>query len=179
MEFVETKLSGAYLVRVKRIEDARGYFGRGFCQQEFAAHGLNPQVSQLNVGFSLKRGTLRGMHFQMAPHDEAKLVRCTRGRVLDVVVDLRPGSKTHRQWVAAELDPDEGPMLYCPEGCAHGYLTLTDNAEIYYLTSKPYAAASARGVRYDDPAFAIGWPFAPTVISDQDRNWPDYTGATP
>jgi dTDP-4-dehydrorhamnose 3,5-epimerase len=178
MEFVETKLPGAFLVRIKRIEDHRGYFGRGFCRQEFIAHGLNPDVSQLNVGFSHARGTLRGMHYQTAPHAEAKLVRCTKGRIFDVIVDLRPDSPTHRQWFGAELDADDGTMMYVPEGVAHGYLTLVDRSEIYYLASVPYASASAKGVRFDDPQFGIAWPSAPSVMSDQDKNWPAYTDAS-
>jgi dTDP-4-dehydrorhamnose 3,5-epimerase len=174
MEFTETKLKGAYFVRQKRIEDQRGFFARGFCRDEFLAHGLNAGMMQLNVGFSHVKGTLRGVHYQEAPHQEAKFVRCTRGAVYDVIVDLRPDSPTVGQWIGAELTPDNGTMLYAPEGFAHGYQTLTDDAEIYYMTSAPYAATAAKGVRFDDPAFGIEWRLPVSMISDQDRNWPDY-----
>ena len=175
MEFVETPLKGAYVVRLKKISDDRGFFARGFCHDEFAAHGLNGNMVQLNVGFSHKKGTLRGLHYQTAPHEEAKFVRCTRGAIYDVIVDLRADSPTRGQWFGAELTPDNGTMLYVPEGFAHGYQTLTDDAEMYYMASVPYAPKSATGVRYDDPALAIAWPVPVSVISDADRNWPTYS----
>lgn len=175
MEFTETRLPGAFLVRVKRIEDPRGYFGRGWCRDEFAQHGLDPDMVQLNVGFSHRQGTLRGLHYQEPPHAEAKLVRCTRGAIYDVIVDLRPGSPTRGRWFGAELTADSGDMLYAPKGCAHGYQTLTDNADMYYMTSAVYAASAARGVRYNDPTLAIHWPLPVAVISERDQTWPDYT----
>jgi dTDP-4-dehydrorhamnose 3,5-epimerase len=174
MELIETKLKGACLVRMKRIEDARGFFARAWCRDTFAKLGLNPNMVQLNTGFSHKQGTLRGLHYQEAPHAEAKFVRCTRGAIFDVAVDLRPASPTRGQWFGAELTADNGQMLYVPEGFAHGYQTLVDGAEMYYMTSAPYAAGSARGVRYNDPAFAIQWPLAVSVISDADQKWPDF-----
>ncbi len=174
MDFVETKLAGCFLVQVKKIVDHRGYFARGFCRDEFANNHLNPNVTQLNIGFSTQRGTLRGMHYQEVPHAEAKLVRCTRGSIFDVVIDLRSESPTVGQWFGVELTAESGLMLYAPERFAHGYQTLADETEVYYLTSFPYAPAAARGVRYDDPAFAIKWPLPATVISDADRNWPDF-----
>lgn len=174
MDFVETPLAGAFQVRMKRIEDHRGFFARGFCRDEFAQHGLNGDMVQLNVGFSHKRGTLRGLHFQVAPHAEAKFVRCTRGAIYDVIVDLRPDSPTHGKWFGTELTQANDAMLYVPEGFAHGYQTLTDEAEMYYMTTAAYAAAAAKGIRYDDTAFGITWPLEITVISDADRNWPDY-----
>ena len=174
MEFTETRLKGAYLVRLKRIEDHRGFFARGFCRDEFASHGLNSNMMQLNVGFSHSKGTLRGLHYQEAPHAEAKFVRCTRGAIYDVIVDVREGSPTRGQWVGAELTADDGTMLYAPEGFAHGYQTLVDNAEMYYLTSAPYASKAAKGVRFDDPLLSIEWPLTVAVISDADRNWPDF-----
>jgi len=174
MEFTETKLNGAFLIGLDRIEDDRGFFARGWCRDEFAAHGLTPDMVQLNVGFSHKKGTLRGLHFQDPPHQEAKLVRCTHGAIFDVVVDLRTGSPTRRQWFGAELTAENALMLYAPEGCAHGYLTLADDTETYYLTSVHYVASAARGVRYNEPAFAISWPIPIEVISDADENWPDY-----
>ena len=174
MEFTETRLKGAYLVRVKRIEDHRGFFGRGFCRDEFVAHGLNGSMVQLNVGFSHTKGTLRGLHYQEAPHAEAKFMRCTRGAIFDVIVDIREESPTRGEWVGAELTADDGTMLYAPEGFLHGYQTLVDDVEMYYMTSSPYAPKAAKGFRFDDPAFAIEWPLPVGVISDVDRNWPDF-----
>jgi dTDP-4-dehydrorhamnose 3,5-epimerase len=174
MDFTETRLSGAFLVRPTRISDHRGYFGRGFCREEFAAHGLNPNMTQLNIGFSHKQGTLRGMHYQRQPHAEAKFIRCTRGALFDVIIDLRPGSSTRGQWTGAELTAENGVTMYAPEGFAHGYETLTDDTEMYYLTSATYSAAAASGVRYNDPAFGINWPLPIAVISDPDASWADY-----
>lgn len=177
MTFEETELKGAFVVGLKKIEDDRGFFARAWCQKEFADAGLDPNLVQINLAVSKKAGTLRGMHFQEAPHAEAKLVRCTRGRIFDVMVDLRPESPTHRKWFGLELSAENHRMLYVPEGFAHGYETLTDDAEMLYQTSKFFASTSARGVRYDDPAFAIAWPLPVAVISDADRKWPDYTRA--
>jgi dTDP-4-dehydrorhamnose 3,5-epimerase len=174
MIFTETALQGAYLVGLKKIEDERGFFARGWCQKEFEATGLNPNMVQINIGMSFKKGTLRGMHYQEAPYAEAKLVRCTRGAICDVIIDLRPRSPTHGQWIAINLSADNHQMLYSPEGFAHGYQTLTDDAELYYMTSAFYVPSAARGVRYDDPAFAIQWPLPVSVISKSDRQWPDY-----
>ena len=174
MEFKETPLRGAMLVSLKKISDDRGFFARGFCRDELAVHGLNPDMVQLNVGFSHKKGTLRGLHFQAAPHAEAKFVRCTRGALFDVALDLRPDSPTYLQWFGAELTQDNGQMLYVPEGFGHGYQTLTDDTERYYLTTAAYAASAAGGVRYDDPAFSIQWPLPVSVISDADARWPSY-----
>jgi len=176
MEFLETSLKGAYLIRVHKIADHRGFFGRDWCQHEFANHQLNSNMVQLNIGFSPRAGTLRGLHYQSAPHAEAKLVRCTRGRLFDVIVDLRADSETKGQWLGMELTPDDGTMLYAPEGFAHGYQTLSDDTEMYYMTSAFYAGSAAAGVRYDDPTFGIKWPLPITAISDADRNWPDFHG---
>ena len=172
MNFTTTALPGVVLASLSRRTDHRGYFARGWCAAEFAAHGLNPHAVQLNVGFSHLRGTLRGMHYQAAPHAEAKQVRCTRGVVFDAVVDLRPDSPTFCRWLGVELSADNGDMLCVPEGCAHGYQTLTDGAEIHYLTSEPYHAGSARGFRFDDPAFDIKWPLPVAAISAADLAWP-------
>jgi dTDP-4-dehydrorhamnose 3,5-epimerase len=174
MIFTETKLKGAYVIDIERRTDHRGFFARVWCAEEFESHGLNPHLVQSNIGFNTQAGTLRGMHFQAAPHAEVKLVRCTMGAVYDVMVDLRPGSPTHREWVAVELTADNRRMVYIPEGFAHGYQALTDNAEICYHTTQLYAPASAGGVRYDDTAFGIVWPLSVTAISDADRIWPDY-----
>lgn len=174
MEFTETALKGAFLVSLRKITDERGFFARGFCRDEFIAHGLNPNMVQLNTAASHKKGTLRGMHFQAAPHAEAKFVRCTRGALFDVIVDLRRDSPTHGKWFGAELTAENGLMMYVPEGFAHGYETLTDDTEMYYLTSAVYAARAAGGVRHDDPAFGISWPLPVAVISTADASWPDY-----
>ena len=176
MKFLETGLAGAYVLEVERREDSRGFFGRAFCVTEMADHGLNPKVVQANVGFSRAKGTLRGMHLQLAPHAEVKLVRCTMGAVYDVIVDLRPSSPTHRKWFGLELTAENRKALYIPEGFAHGYQTLADDTEITYQTSEFYAPGSAKGVRYNDPAFGITWPLAVTSISDADAAWPDYAG---
>ena len=177
MIFTETKLKGAFIVELERREDQRGFFARTFCQREFQEHGLNPHVAQCNMSSSKRKGTLRGMHFQAAPYEEAKLVRCTRGAIYDVVVDLRPESPTYKQWAAVELTADNHCMLYIPEDCAHGYQTLVDDTEICYQTSNFYAPDYARGVRYDDPEFRMSWPLPVESISDADRCWPDFQGS--
>lgn len=174
MEFHETRLKGAFLILPERIQDERGYFARAWCSAEFAARGLTSCVSQINVGFSPNRGTLRGMHYQEHPHAEAKLVRCTRGAVWDVLVDLRPGSPTRGEWFGAELTADNAHMLFAPQGFAHGYQTLHDDTEVMYLTSAPYVPSAARGVRYNDPLFGISWPLPPQPVSQADESWPDY-----
>jgi dTDP-4-dehydrorhamnose 3,5-epimerase len=176
MKFSESKIQGAFLIELQRRKDHRGFFARSWCAREFEAQGLNPRVVQINVGFTAKKAGLRGLHYQLAPHAEAKTVRCTYGSVFDVVLDLRPDSPTHKQWEAFELGAENHKMLYIPEGCAHGYQTLTDDAEIEYLTSAFYASGSATGVRFDDPAFNIKWPLPLGSISDADRSWPDYVG---
>jgi dTDP-4-dehydrorhamnose 3,5-epimerase len=174
MIFTETTLKGAFTIDLQRIEDDRGFFARGWCRQEFQRHGLNPDVEQLNIGFSTRMGTLRGLHFQHAPHAEVKVVRCTRGEIYDVIVDLRADSSTYKQWFAIELSADNRRMLYVPEGFAQGYQSLTDDSEMCYHTTSPYAPGSAHGVRYNDPTFGISWPLPVTVISNADRCWPDF-----
>ncbi len=174
MEFAETKIKGVFVVRQKKIEDARGFFARAWCRDEFTAAGLNPTILQLNTAFSTRAGTVRGMHFQAAPHAEAKFIRCTRGAIFDVAVDLRADSPTRGQWVGEELSAENGVMLYIPEGCAHGYQTLRDETEMYYTTSAPYAPKAAGGYRYNEAAFGISWPLPVSIISDADKNWPDY-----
>jgi len=172
MRFISTKLDGVHIVELDRLTDERGFFARVWCPHEFAEHGLNSRVAQSNIGYSERRGTLRGMHYQIAPHEEAKLVRCTRGAVYDVALDLRLDSGTYLEWFGVELTADNARMLYVPPGCAHGYLTLTDGTELFYQTSEFYEPSAARGVRYDDPAFAIEWPIEVLVVSEQDRGWP-------
>ena len=174
MRFTETKLKGAFILEPERLEDDRGFFARSWCETEAAAYGLYPKWVQCNISFNKKKATLRGMHFQAAPFAEAKLVRCTMGAICDVIVDLRPGSSTLKQWVAVELSAENRRMLYIPEGFAHGFLTLADNSEIFYQMSAFYAPGYARGVRWNDPAFTIVWPTDICVISDKDRNYPDF-----
>lgn len=174
MKFSETKVKGAFLIELECRQDHRGFFARSWCAAEYDAHGLNSNVAQINVAFTSKRATLRGMHYQLAPHQEAKTVRCTRGSVFDVVVDLRSGSPTHKQWDAFELTADNHRMLYIPEGCAHGYQTLQDQTEIEYLASASYSPQSARGVRFNDVVFSINWPLPASLISDADQSWADY-----
>ena len=174
MMFRETPLRGATIVDPERVEDERGFFARTWDQHEFEAHGLNPQLVQCSISFNVKKGTLRGMHYQAKPHEEAKLVRCTMGAVHDVIIDLRPDSPTFKRWMGIELTADNHRMLYIPEGFAHGFLTMKDRTELSYQMSQFYVPDSARGVRWDDPAFGIQWPIAVTIISDRDKNYPNF-----
>lgn len=172
MKFLECHVVGAWVVEPTPIEDARGRFMRAWCLREFGEHGIDFVPLQANMGFSLRKGTIRGLHYQLAPALEAKLVRCTRGAIFDVVVDLRPTSPTYRYWYGSCLNSDNGRMLYVPEGCAHGCQSLEDNTEIHYMTSAYYSPTYSRGIRYDDPAFGIRWPIVASSVSDQDRSWP-------
>lgn len=172
MRFTETPISGVMVIDPIPHQDGRGRFMRAWCAREFADHGIRFIPLQANMGLSLRKGTLRGLHFQDASAPEAKLVRCTRGAIFDVAVDLRPGSSTFAQWFGVELTAENGRMLFLPELCAHGYQTLEDNTEMYYMASAMYTPSAARGIRFDDPAFAIGWPLPPTPVSEQDRQWP-------
>jgi dTDP-4-dehydrorhamnose 3,5-epimerase len=172
MHFEETQIKNAWLIDPDPKKDDRGRFMRAWCSFEFHDHGLSFQPVQANMGFSLVRGTIRGMHYQVSPALEAKLVRCTRGAAFDVVIDLRAESPTYGQWISAQLTAENGRMLYVPEGCAHGFQSVEDNTEIYYMTSALYHPQAVRGVRFDDPAFDIQWPLPATLVSQQDRNWP-------
>jgi len=175
MIFIETKLKGAFIIEPERMKDERGFFARTWCKREFEAHGLNSNLVQCNISFNKKRGTLRGMHYQVPPHEEAKLVRCTMGAIYDVIIDLRPDSQTFKQWISVELTAENRKMIYVPEGFAHGFLTLEDNTEVFYQMSEFYAPECARGVRWNDPAFCIKWPIDIRVISERDRQYPDFT----
>lgn len=176
MRFTETELRGAYVVELERREDERGFFARIWDPHELGEHGLDTRLAQASVAWNERAGTLRGLHFQAAPHAEAKLVRCTRGALYDVVVDLRPDSETFKRWVGVELAEDDGRMLYVPQGFAHGYQTLVDGTEALYLISEFYVADAQRGVRWDDPAFAISWPETRTrIVSERDRSWEDFS----
>jgi dTDP-4-dehydrorhamnose 3,5-epimerase len=172
MQFTETGVVGVWVIDPSPHQDRRGRFMRAWCAREFEDHGLHFQPVQANMGLSVQKATVRGMHYQEAPAAEIKLVRCTRGSIFDVALDLRPESPSYRKWYGTELSAENGRMLYVPEGCAHGYQTLEENTEMYYMTSGFYAPNSVRGVRFDDPAFGIEWPFAATVLSEQDQKWP-------
>jgi dTDP-4-dehydrorhamnose 3,5-epimerase len=172
MLFVQSPLPGAFTLELEERSDARGFFARSFCMTEFEAHGLKPVVAQCNLSYNHRRGTLRGMHYQLPPAAEAKLVRCTRGAIYDVIVDLRPESATYMQHFGVELTEDNRRALYVPEMFAHGYLALTDGAEVTYQVSEAYTPGCERGLRFDDPALKIEWPIPVAVISDKDRDWP-------
>ena len=174
MIFTGTNLKGAYVIAPELLSDDRGFFARTFCSREFTQHGLNPTVSQCNVSFNKKKGTLRGMHYQAAPCEEAKLVRCTAGAIYDVIIDLRPNSATFKKWISVELNAENRKMLYIPEGLAHGFLTLTDDTEVFYQMSEFYSPEHARGVRWDDPSFNIQWPLDISVMAEKDRQFPDF-----
>ena len=174
MIFKETKLAGIIEVHLDPRSDERGFFARSWCEKEFAAHGLNPRLAQCNISFNAGKGTLRGMHYQAEPSQEAKLVRCTQGAIYDVAVDLRPQSATFKGWFGTVLSAENRHMLYIPEGCAHGFLTLADSTEVFYQMSESYHSESAQGVRFDDPAFQIVWPEKIEVISERDRTYPNF-----
>jgi len=172
VKFTELAIAGAYAVEVELLEDERGAFARTFCTDEFVRIGLEPGVAQCSISLNRRRATLRGMHLQLAPQEETKLVRCTRGSIFDAIVDLRPESPTLGQWAAAELTADRRNALYVPRGFAHGFVTLEDDTQVEYVISTPYAPAASVGIRWDDPAVGIEWPIAPEVMSDRDRELP-------
>ena len=174
MTFKITKVQSVFEVHLERKEDDRGFFARSWCQREFEDRGLNSSLVQCSVSFNTRKGTLRGIHYQAAPYAETKLVRCTKGAIYDVAVDLRPQSPTFRQWTSAVLDAGTRNMLYVPEGCGHGFLTLEDETEVFYQMSEFYHPESACGVRWDDPAFDIVWPQPVAVISERDRTYPNF-----
>jgi dTDP-4-dehydrorhamnose 3,5-epimerase len=174
MDYHETKLPGVLEIRIEPKHDERGFFARTWCQKEFEERGLNSRLVQCSLSLNTRKGTLRGMHYQAAPHAETKLVRCTRGSIYDVVVDLRAQSPTFKNWIAVVLTAEKRNMLYIPEGCAHGFLTLEDDSEVFYQMSDFYDVESARGVRWDDPAFHVAWPQKVAVISERDRTYPAF-----
>lgn len=174
MKFTETQLTGAFVIEIEKFEDNRGFFARSWCRNEFEAQGLNTRVVQTNISFNRNKGTLRGMHYQKSPYEESKLVRCTRGAIRDVIIDLRPDSVTYKRWISVDLTAENYRMLYVPENFAHGFQTLSDNTEITYQVSQFYTPKAENGIRWNDPVFDIKWPLDATVISEKDRNWPDY-----
>ncbi len=177
MRFTALSVDGCYLVEPEPVVDERGFFARTFCRDEFARHGLNPELMQCSVSFNKCAGTLRGLHYQKPPHEEAKLVRCTAGAVYDVVLDLRPGSSSYLCWEGVQLVADNHRAVYIPEGCAHGFVTLADASEVYYQMSAAYHPESAAGVRWNDPAFGIEWPHADFIISERDSNFESWEHA--
>lgn len=174
MKFTETALPGAWRVDIEPVEDKRGFFARTWCRREFSERGLVAELAQCGMSYNREKGTLRGMHYQIEPHAEAKLIRCTRGIIYDVIVDLRPASAAYCKWQGVELSAENRHMLYVPPGVAHGFLTLADDCEVLYQMSEFHSPAQARGVRWDDPAFDIRWPAAMHVISARDRDYPDF-----
>lgn len=174
MKFIEIPLTGALVIDVEPAHDERGFFARTWCRDEFAERGLETAVAQNSISFNRRRATLRGLHYQAPPHDEVKLVRCTRGAIYDVIVDLRPDGETFGKWFGIELTAENHRMLYVPKGMAHGFVTLLDDTEIYYQISQPQVPQAARGIRWNDPHFNITWPVAPEVISERDRTYIDF-----
>lgn len=172
--FYPSRLKGAYVIELEKREDHRGFFARTFCMREFEQHGLETSMVQMNVSKSLKRGTLRGMHYQVDPFAEVKLIRCTRGAIYDVIIDMRGESETAWQWISIELAADNYRMLYIPQGFAHGFITLTDDTEVTYLVSQFFTPDAERGLRWNDPFFGIKWPVSVSVISEKDANWPEF-----
>jgi dTDP-4-dehydrorhamnose 3,5-epimerase len=175
MIFHPGSLKGAYTIELEKRSDERGFFARVFCEREFAEAGLEHRFVQVNDSYNSRKGTLRGMHYQLRPSSEVKVIRCIRGALFDVIVDLRPDSPTFGKWFGAELSAENGLMMYAPRGCAHGMITLQDNSEALYLSSTPYAANRERGLRWNDPYIGIRWPLEPTEISAKDAAWPDFT----
>ena len=176
LKFTELNLANAFIIQPELIADERGFFARSFCTQEFANHGLNQKLEQCNISFNHKNGTLRGMHFQIGDKSEVKVVRCTMGKIYDVIIDLRPASPTFNQWYGVELSAANRLMLYIPQGFAHGFQTLDDDTEVFYQMSESFAPTYARGIRWDDPFFMIQWPYLkPSIISTKDQQYPDYT----
>lgn len=176
MKFHETELKGAFIIEPEKRADDRGFFARSWCQKEFEQHGLVPRVVQANISNNKYKATLRGMHYQASPYEETKLVRCTRGAVYDVIIDVRPDSPTYRRWIGVELTASNYKMLYVPEGFAHGFQTLEDDTEVIYQVSQFYTPSAERGIRWNDPVFQIKWLTPVETISEKDANWPDFAG---
>ncbi len=179
MNFTAAQIAGAWLIDIQRLGDERGFFARTWCERELTARGLDPAIAQESISWNLRKGTTRGLHFQRPPHDEVKIVRCTRGAIFDVIVDLRPDSPTFRRWQGVELNADNRRAFYVPKGCAHGFQTLVDETEVAYLISAFYAPESSTGYRYNDPAFGVSWPLSAAIISDNDLRWPDFSAEAP
>lgn len=176
MKFIELNLKGAFIIEPEYIEDQRGFFARSYCVEEFKKQGLNSMINQCSISYNHYKGTLRGMHYQIGEKSEVKVVRCTRGKIFDVVLDLRPDSPTYKKWQAIELSSENHKMLYIPQGFAHGFQTLEDCSEVFYQITESFSPLHARGIRWNDPIFKIQWPFnRPSVISSKDQQYPDYS----
>lgn len=171
MIFTPTKLNGSFIIDLEQHGDERGFFARAWCQKEFVAHGLNENLVQCNISYNQRKGTIRGLHYQIKPYEESKLVRCLKGAIMDVIIDLRSSSVTYKQWIAVELSESNRRALYVPEGFAHGFQTLKDDTELFYQVSQFFAPEYERGVRWNDPVFNIAWPLAPTMISEKDQSY--------
>ena len=176
MKFTETGLNGAYVIEIEKLTDERGFFARSYCRNEFKAQGLTAELVQANVSYNIKQGTLRGMHYQISPYEETKLVRCTRGAIFDAIIDLRPDSPTYKKWFGVELTAANYKMLYVPEKFGHGFQTLADDTEVTYQVSQFYTPGAEKGIRWDDPAIGIDWPIPVMVMSAKDKSWPIYEG---
>lgn len=174
MVFEKTSLDGAWLIHLEPIHDSRGFFARTFCIEEFAAHGLETEFCQHSISLSVHEGTVRGMHYQSEPHGEVKLLRCVNGKIWDVIIDIRPKSRTYGRWQGFELSAANRNQLYIPKGFAHGFQTLADNTEVNYLISEPHTPTAGGGIRYNEPSLGITWPLPVSEISEKDRNWPDF-----
>ncbi|UCF14098.1 MAG: dTDP-4-dehydrorhamnose 3,5-epimerase [Phycisphaerales bacterium] len=174
MQFIPAQLDGVYIIELEPVTDERGFFARTFCEIEFSEHNLTSHFVQCSLAWNTSKGILRGLHYQVAPYEEVKVIRCNRGAIYDVVIDVRPDSATYGKWVATELSPGSNKMLYVPHGCAHGYQTLEPDSEVYYLISSPYAPSAQRGVRWNDPAFGVHWPITDPILSSRDRSHPDF-----
>jgi len=175
VKFLETSLKGAYIIEIEPTEDNRGLFARSWCKREFEAHSLNPEILQCNISFNIKKGILRGIHYQTKPFEEAKLVRCTRGAIFDIIIDLRADSPTFKGWFSVELTDKNRKMLYIPERFAHGFQTLKDNTEVFYQMSEYYSPEHSRGIRWNDPSFSIQWPEDKRIVSKRDQQYPDFS----
>lgn len=176
MKFTPTKIHGSYIIDLQKIEDERGFFARAFCTDEFAQYGLETNFPQINMSFNHKKGTIRGLHFQTAPHEEVKLVRCINGEIFNVIIDLRPESETYLNWFGVLLSADNHKMLYVPKGCANGYQALIDGAKAFYATSSKYAPEAENGIRWNDPKFKIEWPISEVIVSKKDAGFSDFEG---
>ena len=174
MIFTETKLKGAFIIEIEKLEDERGFFGRSWCVNEMKDHGINVNILQANVSFNKYKGTLRGMHYQIAPYGESKLVRCSRGSIFDVIIDLRPDSPTYKQWIGVELSQDNYKMLFVPVDFAHGFITLEEDTEVTYMMSEIFVPGAGATIRWNDPAFNIKWPFEPLIMSEKDKKQTDF-----
>lgn len=175
MKFIKTSLNDAYIVEIESIEDKRGFFARGWDSDEFKQVGLCEHIEHCNISFNKQKGTLRGMHYQASPFEEVKMIRCIQGSIFDAIIDLRPASSTFKKWYGVTLSATNHKMLYVPENFAHGFITLDDNVEVFYMVSQKYSKEHERGIRWNDPEFNISWPIEPTIISDKDTSWKLYT----